>query len=205
MRELSERAVTFVDDKVFTFKAGYESLVQQFKTLNLEGFGIEHLQAGVTAAGAVLFYVRETQKQPVSHLTRLESYTLDNYLVVDEVSCRNLELLQNIRTGSRRGTLLGSIDRTVTAMGARLLKNWLRYPPLDINEIRGRHDAVEEAKAKQYGRQQLRECLNSASDLERIGSKIAMGQANGRHLLALKQSLQILLWLRTLNQLTLRL
>jgi DNA mismatch repair protein MutS len=192
MRELSERAVTFVDDKVFAFKAGYDRLVEQFKTLNLEGFGIEHLQAGVTAAGAVLFYVRETQKQSVSHLTRLESYSLDNYLVVDEVSCRNLELLQNIRTGSRRGTLLGGIDRTVTAMGARLLKNWLRYPPLDIAEICARHDAVEEAKAKQHGRQQLRECLNSASDLERIGSKIAMGQANARHLLALKQSLQIL-------------
>ncbi len=191
-QEVAERAVTFLDDRLFAYKAGYDRLVEQFQTLNLEGFGAEHLQAGVSAAGAMLSYVRETQKQSVSHLTRLESYSLDNYLVADEISCRNLELLQNIRTGTRRGTLLGVMDRTVTAMGARLLKTWLRYPPLDIAEIIARHDAVEEAKGKQHARQQLRECLSAVFDLERVGSKIAMGQANARDLLALKRSLQIL-------------
>ncbi|MCK5202605.1 MAG: DNA mismatch repair protein MutS, partial [Desulfobacterales bacterium] len=95
-------------------------------TISLEGFGCEALSAGVRAAGALVFYVRETQKQKIELFTRLETYALDQYLLVDDLSCRNLELEKNIHSGTRRGALIGIIDHTKTAMGARLLKFWLR-------------------------------------------------------------------------------
>jgi len=186
---LTDRTITYLDDRAFELKRGYERLIDQFKTLSLEGFGCENLQAGTRAAGAVIFYVRETQKQKIEHFTRIESYSLDNYLLIDDLSCRNLELDQNIRTGSRRGTLIGIIDHTMTAMGARLLKTWLRYPLIDIEKIRLRHDAVEETKDKSQTRNNIRESLKSVCDLERVGNKIVMGRANARDLLALKQSL----------------
>jgi len=136
--------------------------------LSLEGFGCEHLKAGVSAAGALIFYVRETQKQKIEHFTGIETYWLKNYLLVDDLSCRNLELVQNIRTGSRQGTLLGIIDRTVTSMGGRLIKRWIRYPLLDISEIQSRQDAVEEAKENIQVRKNIRESLKSVYDLNRF-------------------------------------
>ena len=189
IRALADRTITYLEDRAFELNRGYERLIKQFNTLSLEGFGCENLQAGTRAAGAVIFYVRETQKQKIEHFTRIETYFLDNHLMIDDLSCRNLELDQNIRTGSRRGTLIGIIDHTVTAMGARLLKTWLRYPLIDIDEICLRHDALEEAKTNAQARKNVRESLKSVCDLERVGNKIVMGRANARDLLALKQSL----------------
>ena len=193
---LSEAARSYLDDRAFDYRGGYEKLTDQFKTLTLEGFGCEKLQAGICAAGAVIFYVRETQKQKLAHLTRIETYWLDKYLLIDELSRQNLELTRNIRTGSRRATLLGILDRTATSMGARLLANWMRYPLVELDDIRARHDAVGELKDKIPIRSSIREKLKSISDLERIGSKIVMGRANARDLTALKQSLLLLpdLW-----------
>lgn len=188
----SQQFVTFLDEKAFEHRRGRELLLDQFKTISLEGFGCEHLKAGISAAGAVLYYVREAQKQPLIHVIRIETYTLHNYLWLDDTSCRNLELLQNIRTGSRAGTLFSVIDRTVTAMGARRLKQWLRYPLMAVDAIEARFDAVDEAKANLQERQAIRELLKNISDLERLGGKIAMGQSNARDLVALKRSLQLL-------------
>ena len=112
--------------------------------------------------------------------------------MVDEISCRNLELEKNIQSGNRRGTLVGILDHTRTAMGARLFKSWLRYPLIDIQEIRARHQAVAEAKTSIQVRRDIRDCLKSVYDLERVGSKIVMGHANARDLVALKQSLLML-------------
>jgi DNA mismatch repair protein MutS len=144
----------------------------------------------------VVFYIRETQKQKLEHLTRIETHRLDNYLMVDELSWQNLELSRNIRSGSRRATLIGVIDRTCTAMGARLLVQWLRYPLIDPTEIGLRHEAVGEATDATEMRRSLREILKSVHDIERIGNKIVMGHANARDLVALKRSLQMLpdLW-----------
>ena len=150
------------------------------------------MKAAVCAAGAVVFYVRETQKQKIEHLTRIETYWLDKYLLVDDLSRQNLELFKNIRTGTRKATLLSVIDRTATAMGARLLANWLRYPLIDPDAIRLRHDAVQEVKQNIQIRRSVRERLKSVYDIERIGSKIVMGQANARDLVALKRSLKML-------------
>ena len=112
---LSEKSISYLEDRAFEFKPGYERLTDQFKTISLEGFGCEDLKTGIRAAGAVIYYVRETQKQKTEHLARLESYSVENHLILDELSCRNLELERNIRTGTRRGTLLGIIDRTMTS------------------------------------------------------------------------------------------
>jgi DNA mismatch repair protein MutS len=189
IRSLTARVITYIDDRAFEFRRSYEILTDQFKTISLEGFGIENMKSGIRAAGAVIFYVRETQKQKIKHLSRIESYSVENHLLIDDLSCRNLELERNIRTGTRRGPLLGIMDRTTTAMGARLIKFWLRYPLIDTEAIRLRHDAVQEAKENNQIRRSIREGLKSVYDIERVGTKIAMGRANARDLIAVKQSL----------------
>jgi DNA mismatch repair protein MutS len=192
LRSLNQKAITFSTDNVFEYKAARQRLLDQFNTLNLEGFGCDHLKAGVKAAGALLHYVVETQKQTVEHFTGIETYSLDKYLMIDHITCRNLELLTNIQTGSKQGTLVGILDKTITAMGGRLLKDWIRYPLLDPDMIMQRLDAVEEAKNSIQECRSIREIIKSVYDLERVGSKISMGHANARDLIALKRSLKIL-------------
>jgi DNA mismatch repair protein MutS len=191
-RLFGDVALTHVEDKAFDYRRGYERLTAQFQTLTLEGFGGEHFKAGVSAAGALMFYVAETQKQKTAHITRFESYSLENCLVVDEISRLNLELTRNIRTGSRRGTLLGVLDQTRTAMGARLFQGWLRNPLREREAVERRLAAVAEAKDKVLVRRELREQLKAVHDIERVGSKTVMNQANARDLVALKQSLAML-------------
>ncbi|MDJ0986341.1 MAG: DNA mismatch repair protein MutS [Desulfobacterales bacterium] len=193
-----DRALTYLEDRAFDTKRCYNRLTEQFKTISLEGFGCEGMSAGIQAAGALVFYVRETQKQTIEHLTHLETYSLGHYLLVDDASCRNLELEKNLHTNKRRGTLMGVIDHTRSAMGARLLKTWLRYPLIDINDIRARHQAVAEAKENIHSRQSLRDLLKSVFDIERVSTKIVMGHANARDLIALKRSLMTLPHIHTL-------
>ncbi len=185
-------SVSYIPDRAFEYAKAREWLLEQFQTFSLEGFGCERMKAGVSSAGAVLFYVRETQKQQVSHLANIEPYLLNQFLIVDDISCRNLELLQNIRFGSTQGTLLTVIDKTSTSMGGRLLRQWIRYPLIEREKILARLDAVQEAKEKNDIRKTVREQLKSVYDLERLGSKISMGQSNARDLIALKRSIQSL-------------
>jgi DNA mismatch repair protein MutS len=185
-------ARTYLEDKAFDYRRGYERLTGQFHTLTLEGFGCEGLRPGVGAAGALMFYVGDTQKQKTEHINRLEPYSLEDCLSIDETSRQNLELIRNLRTGSRQGTLLSVLDHTATVMGARLLQDWLRYPLREIAAIERRQDAVAEARKRAAGRRELRAHLRSVHDLERLGSKTVMGRANGRDLTALKRSLMAL-------------
>jgi len=185
----SDKLISFIPDRKFDPKIGREILLEHFNTRSLEGFGCERATVGIGAAGALLYYVRETQKQKIKHLNRIEIYSLDNFLLVDEMSCKNLELTENIRTGKPKGSLLGIIDHTITSMGSRLLKQWLRYPLIEKKQIQLRLDAVNEAKNEVECRTTLRENLKSVYDLERLSSKIIMGRANARDLVALKHSL----------------
>jgi len=189
IKTLSETPVTFLDDKHFGFNKGQTILKDQFNTLNLKGFGCENMKAGLSAAGALLFYVRENQKQKIEHLSKIETYTLNNFLMIDNMSYRNLEITQNLQSGSRHGTLISVIDQTVTAMGARLLKKWTRYPLIDADEITKRLDAIEETTRKIHAAKSIRENLKSVYDLERLASKVSMGHANARDLVALKISI----------------
>jgi len=192
LKAVPEKTVTFLDNTAFDYNRGKDRLAEQLKPISLQVFGCKDLKAGISAAGAILFYVGETQKQKIEHLSKIEPYTLNNYLLIDNLSCRNLELLRNLQTGSRQGSLLGTIDKTITAMGGRLLKRWLRYPLLDIEQIHARLDAVDDAKEKIDIRSRIRQSLKSVSDLERLNSRIAMGHSNARDLIALKSSLYVL-------------
>jgi len=192
LKILPEKSVTILNDAVFEYGRSRRRLLEQFGTVSLEGFGCESCRTGIRAAGAILHYIGETQKRQLEHLAGIETYSLQNYLFVDELSCQNLELVKNVRSGTRKGTLIGVIDRTLTAMGGRLLKNWLRYPLMNRAEIEGRLDAVQEALEKAALRRSLREQLQSVYDLERLASKISLGHCNARDLLALQRSLQAL-------------
>lgn len=188
--EYLEKSVTFLEDRFFGHAEGRKTLVEQFQTLSLEGFGCEELKAGTGAAGALLHYVRETQKQAVEHITGISVHRLSGFMMVDDLSCRNLELFKNLHSGTRRGTLVSTVDGTRTAMGGRLLKRWIRYPLASIRKINARLDAVDEGKREAEISRTLREHLKAVRDLERLGSKITMGYSNAKDLIALKLSLQ---------------
>jgi DNA mismatch repair protein MutS len=183
------QAISRVQENRFDYRDARQRLLDQFNTLSLEGFGCEGMRAGIRAAGALMAYVRETQKQAVAHLTRIQTYRLDQHLQVDNLSCQNLELFANTRSGSRKGTLINVLDFTLTAMGGRMLKAWMRYPLIDEAEIGRRHDAVAEALERRSEAGGIRDHLKGVFDLERLGSKISMGHANARDLTGLKQSL----------------
>ncbi len=189
---MEQRAVNGLEDGLFDAGRGRQRLIEQFQTRSLEGFGCQQMTAGVGAAGALLHYVQENQKQAVTHLGAIETYSLDDHLIIDAMSRRNLELEQNARNGTRQGTLISILDHTVTAMGGRLLKQWLRYPLLTPERIGRRLDAVEEALGQGEIRRRIVTALSSVYDLERLYSKIVMGHANARDLLALGRSLAML-------------
>ncbi len=185
-----DTAVTVMEDRLFEAAGSRRRLLEQFDTLSLEGFGCESMKAGVGAAGALIHYVSETQCQKIEHLSAVQTYFLGKTLIVDDQSCRNLELFGNIRTGSRQGTLLEVMDQTVTAMGGRLMAQWLHYPLLDPARIQARYDAVADAVQQMQTRKELRECLKPVRDLERLGSKLSMGHGNARDLTALQRSIE---------------
>lgn len=189
---VADTAISYLEPRWYGAADGRSRLLEVLGTLNLEGYGCEHLQAGLGAAGAILAYVNETQKQTINHIQRIEYYADNQFMQLDDASYRNLEIARNIRNGGRHGTLISVMDRCVTAMGARKLKQWLRYPLMDPTAIEQRLDAVA-AIVDNYGMvDELQGVLKQVSDLERLGSKIAMGHANARDLLALKRSLQAL-------------
>nr|HID58234.1 DNA mismatch repair protein MutS [Desulfobacterales bacterium] len=167
-----------------------QGLSSSSRPVSLEGFGYEGMMAGICAAGALLYYVKETQKDDAEHLSRVLAYSLSEYMVVDEVTKRNLELFQTIRDGSKQGSLFGIMDRTVTAMGGRLLRRWLQYPLVDKKRTDQRLDAVEEAREDLTLRRSLREVLDGIYDLERLNSSIVLAHSNARDLVALKLSLK---------------
>lgn len=191
-RVMGPRAINWLDDRYFDDRQGRKRLIEQFRTLTLEGFGCDRFTSALGAAGALLYYVEETQKQPVTHLQGIRTVSLDDHLIIDPISRRNLELEANLRDGSRRGTLISVLDNTITPMGGRCLKQWLRYPLRSAVSIGQRLDAVDEALARSDFRRHLAAALDDVYDLERLNSKIAMGHANARDLTALKISLMAL-------------
>ena len=166
-------------------------LLQHFQTISLDGFGCEHLPAAISAAGALIYYLNETQKQEVEHIVALQTYTLSDFMVLDADTQRNLELTASIRDGSTKGTLLEVLDETVTAMGGRKMRQCLLQPLLDEKEIAERLSAVDELKTQINLQEELREALEQMYDIERLISRISLGSVNGRDLHALKDSLHL--------------
>ncbi|MBT6157822.1 MAG: DNA mismatch repair protein MutS [Planctomycetaceae bacterium] len=167
-------------------------LCEHFGTKTLDGFDLDADSAGVTAAGALLTYVQETQKSSLGHITRLEPFRRGTNLVIDEATRRSLELTITLRDSRRDGSLLSVIDETVTAMGARLLAEWLSNPLCDISAINHRLDAVEELVGNPMLCRDIREQLDETYDLQRLTARIATGRASPRDLGCLAHSLSLL-------------
>lgn len=161
----------------------------------IKAFGLsfpEGREDALKAVGAILFYVQETQKAQPGHLSQLELYRVQDYMVLDESTKRNLELFENLQTHSRKSSLLGVLDDTTTSMGGRMLKRWLGSPLMDLEKIDERLDSVSELKEKDSLRQKLRETLRKVPDVERLCAKVSLGVANARDLVALRSSLALL-------------
>jgi DNA mismatch repair protein MutS len=180
-------SLTPLNDWLFQFDRAGELLQTHFGVASLEGFGLAGRDLAVAAAGAALHYVRETQKQEVTHIGGLSYFEPRDYLTLDAPTVRNLELVEAL-DGSRSRTLLGVIDETVTGMGSRLLKRWLLRPSMKIGELNARLDAVEELRAALILRDRLRAELKRVADLERLMARISLGRATPRDLVALKTS-----------------
>ncbi|MEC9476172.1 MAG: DNA mismatch repair protein MutS [Planctomycetota bacterium] len=166
-----------------------EKLLSHFSTGTLDGFGIEHLAAGLAASGALLEYLRQTQRQALPHITSLRAGSSGRRLGLDASSHRALDLLEVARTGERRGSLLGLLDHTRTAMGARLLREWVLAPLVEIEPILARQAAVGTLVRNDSLRDQIVECLRQVRDIERLSSRLPMGRVHGRDLRALYVSL----------------
>jgi DNA mismatch repair protein MutS len=164
-------------------------LLQKFKVRSLEGLGCDHLPLAVRAAGGLLEYVEDTQKENPVSLQRLRTYTTTDYLIVDSQTRRNLEITQTVRDGTFHGSLLWALDRTSTAMGGRALRRWLLQPLVDIKGIRARQDTIQELQENTPLRQDLRQLLRQIYDLERLTGRAGSGTASARDLVALADSL----------------
>ena len=169
-----------------------ETLQEHFKVASLEGIGLSDYECGMIASGALLKYLEETQKNSLSHMSRLTRYATGNYMVLDSATRRNLELVETLREKQKRGSLLWVLDKTKTAMGARTLRKYLEQPLIDKESIVKRLDAVAELKDNAICREEIREYLNPVYDLERLVGKITYQSANPRDLIAFQSSLSML-------------
>ncbi|MDP8966747.1 MAG: DNA mismatch repair protein MutS [Cyanobacteriota bacterium] len=166
-----------------------QRLLERFKVRSLEGMGCEHLPLSVRAAGGLLEYLEDTQKENHVALQRLRTYTIADYLILDHQSRRNLEITATVRDNTFHGSLLWALDRSSTAMGGRALRRWLLQPLLDIKGIRARHETIQELVENSGLRQDLRQLLRQIYDLERLTGRAGSGTANARDLVALSSSL----------------
>jgi DNA mismatch repair protein MutS len=188
LREMGA-TLTLRGPETFELRSGRELLCRHFRVAGLEAFGLQGMTWGIRAAAALL-YVRETQGEALGQLTRIQRLSPGDAMLLDQTAVRTLELLETVQERSGRGSLYNAISETVTPMGARLLRQWLLRPLLDPDEIRGRQDAVQffvDAPALRDG---LRKLLGGVGDLERLTSRVALGVAHGRDLIALRNSLR---------------
>lgn len=176
----------------FNHAAAFKCLIEHFYTLHLEGFGLAQDAEEIPAAGALLAYLAETQKHALAQITSLKTYAQKQYMILDAPSRRNLELTDRMHESGKKGTLLGVLDYTKTAMGARLLRSWVEMPLLSTEEINHRQAAVAEWHEQAILRADIRGLLGNVRDLERIMARLAARNATARDLAALRESLKSL-------------
>ena len=177
-----------LDDWVFTETTAREKLLKHFETKNLKGFGVEHLKNGIIASGAILQYLIMTQHTQIGHITSLARIEEDKYVRLDKFTVRSLELIGSMNDGG--SSLLNVIDKTISPMGARLLKRWLVFPLKDVLPINERLNVVEYFFRQPDFKELIEEQLHLIGDLERIISKVAVGRVSPREVVALKVALQ---------------
>ncbi len=173
-------------------------LKEHFKVNSLEGLGLGDYDCGVLAAGALLKYLYETQKNSLANMSSIHPYATGKYMILDSSTRRNLELVETLREKAKRGSLLWVLDKTRTAMGARMLRSFVEQPLIEKEEIEARYDAIEELNARGIDREELREYLNPIYDLERLLTRITYQTANPRDLIAFKNSIGMLPHIRNI-------
>ena len=199
MDELKNRyqvVITALDSRFFGEESCRRILMEHFKVGALVGLGLEDYATGIIAAGAVMQYIYETQKSTLEHITTITPYSTGQYMVIDTSTRRNLELVETMREKQKRGTLLWVLDKTKTAMGARLLRACIEQPLIHRDEIIRRQNAVEELNMNYISREEICEYLNPIYDLERLIGRISYKTANPRDLIAFRSSLEMLPYIK---------
>jgi DNA mismatch repair protein MutS len=193
MKELAavtgERIITYLEEWVFDTDYARRLFTEQFGVASPDHMGCEGLKEGVLAAGAILHYLRETQMGKAGHVRTIIPYKTREFLVLDDSTRRNLELTSTLADGKRKGSLLGLMDRTATAMGGRKLRQWINYPLVSVERIVERQDAVDELLRDPAGRGEIANLLHGVYDLERLNGRISLASASAKDLAALKESL----------------
>lgn len=181
-----------LDERCYDYENCEELILKQFKVANIKGLGIGDYVSGIHAAGGLLAYLIDTQKNALVHFTHITPYSTEKYMIIDSATGRNLELVETMREKQKRGSLLWVLDKTKTAMGARMLRSMVEQPLIDRAEIIERLDAIEELNNNVITREELREYLNAVYDLERLMGKISYRSCNPRDLIAFRNSLRML-------------
>lgn len=187
-----------LDSWYFGDDTAVSTLLTHFHVASLTGLGLEDYDGGVIAAGALLKYLYETQKTSLTHMSKITPYSTNKFMIIDSSTRRNLELSETLREKQKRGSLLWVLDKTKTAMGARMLRSYIEQPLIEKAEIEERLDALTELNASMITREELREYLNPIYDLERLISRVIYQTANPRDLIAFKTSLGMLPHIKTL-------
>lgn len=198
MRNRLHITVSALESWYFGDDLAKETLLSHFHVKQLHGLGLEDYACGVIAAGALLKYLYETQKNSLDHILEIHPYSIGKYMIIDSSSRRNLELVETLREKQKRGSLLWVLDKTKTAMGARLLRSCVEQPLIDKSEILKRQDFITNINKHAITREELREYLNPIYDLERLITRITYQTANPRDLIAFRNSLSMLPSIRTL-------
>ncbi len=191
-------SVSSLESWYYDEESAINKIKTHFKVDSLAGLGLVDFSIGAIAAGGLLQYLYDTQKNSLDHLTHITPYITSKYMVLDSATRRNLELLETLREKQKKGSLLWVLDKTKTAMGARLLRKFIEQPLIDYDEIIKRHDAIECINNNAITREELREYLNPIYDLERLLTKVSYKSVNPRDLIALKTSMQMIPYIKCL-------
>ncbi|MCQ2572379.1 MAG: DNA mismatch repair protein MutS [Treponema sp.] len=200
LESFSDLSVSYYPDWDFNSDFSFKKLNTQFKTVNLHGFGLEEDSPEVVPAGFLLDYLEKTTNSSVPHVSSIRVYQDEDFLMMDESSRRNLEITENLRDGTFQYSLLECVNHTKTAMGSRLLRNWLLFPLTNVSEINERLDQVQAFYENQSLLEDVRESLSPVLDIERLAGRIAMDRAHGKDLQALRLSLES--WLKVREKLS---
>lgn len=192
LKQITEACLDVRSDAFFAERACEEAIKAQFQTISLTGLGLDFRPYGVIALGVLLNYLLETQKQSLKHITHVNIYEIGGHMTLDKATLRNLEITETLYDRKVSGSLLGVLDKTHTAMGSRKMKQWLREPLNRAEEINQRLDAVEALYDNPLLRNNLKEALKDIYDFERLTGRIACGNANGKDLIALRNSIAVL-------------
>lgn len=190
--------VSSLDNHFFSDEVCRKILKEHYKVGALSGLGLEDYDTGIIAAGSVMQYMYETQKSSLSHITNITPYSTGQFMIIDTSTRRNLELLETLREKQKRGSLLWVLDRTKTAMGARMLRTYIEQPLIHKSEIIKRQNAIEELNMNYISREEICEYLNPIYDLERLIGRISYKTANPRDLISFKNSLEMLPFIKNI-------